>query len=130
MNSADGRGPIPEQAYRKLAAAGAAYRETAGALEEAQRIRDAAIIVSSELGMSRRKVASAAMITVGRVQQVLAATSRGARFDLADHLLDIAVKRLPPKERDRYARKWEAELTKAGREPLARLSFVLSLLLQ
>jgi hypothetical protein len=118
----------PEQAYDTLAETGAAFRDAAGLLEEAQHMRDAAILVSSAQGISRRKVAAAAGVTAGRVQQVLSAADNGMQRDLADRLLRIAVNRLPAGERGRYAEEWNAELEALELRPMARLTFVLSLL--
>lgn len=120
--------PSPEQAYEMLMAMGAAFREAAASLEEAQQMRDAAIIVSSERGLSRRKVAAAAGVTVGRVQQVLSGTDSRTRKNLAERILEIAANRLPVPERERYAEEWRAELAASGMRPRARLAFALSLL--
>ncbi|HEX7280082.1 MAG TPA: hypothetical protein VF255_10720 [Solirubrobacterales bacterium] len=118
----------PEQAYDTLAETGAAFQDAASLLEEAQHMRDAAILVSSAQGISRRKVAAAAGVTAGRVQQVLSAADSGMQRDLADRLLQMAVNRLPAGERDRYAEEWTAELHALQLRPMARLTFVLSLL--
>lgn len=120
--------PSSEQAYEMLTAMGTAFRDASASLEEAQQMRDAAIIVSSERGLSRRKVAAAAGVTVGRVQQVLSATDSRARRDLAERILEIAANRLPPTERDRYAEEWHAEILASGMRPRMRLAFALSLL--
>lgn len=111
-----------------LAAMGAAFQEAATSLKEAQQMRDAAIIVSSERGLSRRKVAAAAGVTVGRVQQVLSGTEGRARRDLTARILEMAVNRLPARERERYAEEWRAELAAPGMRPRTQLAFVLSLL--
>lgn len=120
--------PSSEQAYEMLTAMGAVFRDAAASLEEAQQMRDAAIIVSSERGLSRRKVAAAAGVTVGRVQQVLSGADSRARKDLAGRILEIAVSRLPRSERERYAEEWQAELAASGMRPRTRLAFALSLL--
>ena len=116
------------QVYETLAEVGSAFRDAADSLTEAQQMRDAAIIVSSAHGLSRRKVAAGAGVTVGRVQQVLSATDSRARRDLADRLLQMAANRLPAGERERYIEEWDAELAATELRPLARLAFALSLL--
>ncbi len=120
--------PSPEEAYRNLIDAGVAFTQAANSLEEAQQIRDAAIVVSSEQGMSRRKVAAAAGVTVGRVQQVLSALDNRARFELADRILVTAVNRLPEQERNRWAEEIRADLESLGPRPMARLAFAVSVL--
>lgn len=116
----------PEQAYDVLEDSGDVFRGASRSLEEAQQLRDAAIIVSSEKGFSRRRVAAAAGVTVGRVQQVLMQTDRQAQSRLAKRLLQIGVARLPAKERSRYLDEWTAELAQA--RPVQRLSIALGLL--
>lgn len=119
--------PSPQQTFEALSEAGAAFKEASQLLEEAQQLRDAAIIASSEQGFSRRKVATAAGITVGRVQQVLTEVDIPARRKLADRVLEIAVKRLPKKDQDRYAEEWHALIAEFD-APMAKLSVALSLL--
>ena len=105
-----------------------AFQRAAVAFAEAKQARDAAIIISSDQGLSRRKVADAAGVTVGRVQQVISGADRKARNDLVDRLLEMASRRLPVESRDRYMEEWRAEVFAAELRPLARLYFALSLL--
>jgi hypothetical protein len=118
--------PSPQQTFEALSEAGNAFQKASRRLEEAQQLRDAAIIASSEQGFSRRKVAAAAGVSVGRVQQVLG-MDVGARRNLADRVLEIAVKRLPKRDQDRYSEEWHALLAEFD-APMTKLSVALSLL--
>jgi hypothetical protein len=60
-----------ERAFVRLIRTGFAFREMTQELERVIAERDAAIIQASRGGYSRRAVAQAAGITVGRVQQIL-----------------------------------------------------------
>lgn len=120
----------PQSALRSLdivADAGHDYMAAAHALDEAVAIRNAAILVASEQGFSRRAVARAAGVTVGRVQQVLSAAPSN-KTTLAQSLVRLAVDRLPSEHRDRYQEEWAAEIEAMGPRSTARLAFALSLL--
>lgn len=128
MGSRERSRPSPEQAYEALEEVGLIFRDAADSLAEAQQMRDAAIILSSEQGLSRRKVAAAAGVTVGRVQQVLSGTDSRGRSDLSKRLIQAAANRLPDEERERYLEEWQAEIEAARLRPMERLAFALSLL--
>jgi DNA-directed RNA polymerase specialized sigma24 family protein len=66
-------------AFRILNMAGheESLRRVAAALETSKERRDAAIVKASDAGLSRRRVAGAVGLSVGRVQQIL--EERGAR---------------------------------------------------
>jgi hypothetical protein len=67
--------PLPDAVARELMEAGNAYIDAERALEAARRRRDAAIVLLSDFGVSRRKVGDMAGVTVGRVQQIVDANS-------------------------------------------------------
>jgi hypothetical protein len=62
---------VPPEVLGELEAAGHGYLKAQRRLGEATRRRDEAIRAASDAGMTRRAVAQAAGVTVGRVQQIL-----------------------------------------------------------
>jgi hypothetical protein len=125
----DIRNGVPEaQAYLGLVEAGHSYRLALEALQEAVAVRDAAILANSAQGVSRRDVADAAGITVGRVQQVVSAHDSSSDGFLVERVLGWAVRQLPAELADRWEEEWRADLNVYRDRPVTQLACAVGLI--
>lgn len=77
MSAATPTGSLHALVLDRLRSIGKEYAAAEAELDNSRLQRDRAILEASEMGFSRREVADAAGVTVGRVQQIVQGARRG-----------------------------------------------------